>query len=262
MASTIPTMLNTLLVLLLLAHGTLVGAASAITVTAQVSRVTDGDSLWVALAPGGESLQVRLLGIDAPEICQDGGEKARSELAERVLGRQVTLRTQGQDTYGRTLATVFIGDQNINKKMVQEGHAWSTRYKYDRGPFVADERMAKALMRGLHAQGGAVMPKEFRRSHGPCARGESPSAAGAIAPAAVSAPAHVPLSVTSVSARAANGSPAASYRCDGRTRCSQMHSCAEATFFLRNCPGVKMDGDNDGVPCETQWCTTASLPSH
>ncbi|VEE14526.1 excalibur calcium-binding domain-containing protein [Ectopseudomonas mendocina] len=45
-----------------------------------------------------------------------------------------------------------------------------------------------------------------------------------------------------------------SYRCDGRTHCSQMTSCAEATFFLRNCPGTRMDGDNDGVPCEGQWC--------
>jgi hypothetical protein len=44
------------------------------------------------------------------------------------------------------------------------------------------------------------------------------------------------------------------YRCDGRTRCTQMTSCAEATFFLRNCPGVKMDGDGDGIPCEDQWC--------
>ncbi|AVO54358.1 excalibur calcium-binding domain-containing protein [Ectopseudomonas mendocina] len=44
------------------------------------------------------------------------------------------------------------------------------------------------------------------------------------------------------------------YRCDGRTHCSQMTSCAEATYFLRNCPGTKMDGDNDGVPCEGQWC--------
>jgi hypothetical protein len=42
--------------------------------------------------------------------------------------------------------------------------------------------------------------------------------------------------------------------CDGRTHCSQMTSCAEATYFLKNCPGVKMDGDNDGVPCEQQWC--------
>ena len=47
------------------------------------------------------------------------------------------------------------------------------------------------------------------------------------------------------------------YRCDGRQHCSEMTSCAEATFFLRNCPGVKMDGDNDGVACEQQWCTSA-----
>lgn len=46
----------------------------------------------------------------------------------------------------------------------------------------------------------------------------------------------------------------ASFKCDGRKHCSQMTSCAEATYFLRNCPGVKMDGNNDGVPCEQQWC--------
>jgi cold shock CspA family protein len=46
----------------------------------------------------------------------------------------------------------------------------------------------------------------------------------------------------------------AAFRCDGRTQCSQMHSCEEATFFLKNCPGTKMDGDGDGVPCEQQWC--------
>jgi cold shock CspA family protein len=48
--------------------------------------------------------------------------------------------------------------------------------------------------------------------------------------------------------------PAAAFRCDGRIHCSQMASCEEAKFFLRNCPGTKMDGDNDGVPCEAQWC--------
>jgi predicted negative regulator of RcsB-dependent stress response len=46
----------------------------------------------------------------------------------------------------------------------------------------------------------------------------------------------------------------ASFTCDGRTYCSQMTSCAEATFFLKNCPGTKMDGNNDGIPCEKQWC--------
>ncbi len=46
----------------------------------------------------------------------------------------------------------------------------------------------------------------------------------------------------------------AAFKCDGRTYCSQMTSCAEATFFLKNCPGAKMDGNHDGVPCEQQWC--------
>jgi Excalibur calcium-binding domain len=44
------------------------------------------------------------------------------------------------------------------------------------------------------------------------------------------------------------------YQCDGRVHCSQMTSCEEAEFFLANCPGVKMDGGGDGVPCEKQWC--------
>lgn len=45
------------------------------------------------------------------------------------------------------------------------------------------------------------------------------------------------------------------YRCDNRKHCSQMTSCAEAKYFLANCPGVKMDGDHDGIPCEDQWCS-------
>ncbi|MCU1717718.1 excalibur calcium-binding domain-containing protein [Pseudomonas sp. 5P_3.1_Bac2] len=45
------------------------------------------------------------------------------------------------------------------------------------------------------------------------------------------------------------------FRCDGRTDCSQMTSCAEATYFLRSCPGAKMDADNNGVACAKQWCS-------
>ncbi|NCB43381.1 MAG: excalibur calcium-binding domain-containing protein [Clostridia bacterium] len=51
-----------------------------------------------------------------------------------------------------------------------------------------------------------------------------------------------------------NPTSKAPYRCDGRTYCSQMTSCDEAKFFLENCPGVRMDGNKDGVPCERQWC--------
>ena len=56
-------------------------------------------------------------------------------------------------------------------------------------------------------------------------------------------------------AAAPGAAPSGHYTCDGRRFCSQMTSCAEATYFLRNCPNTEMDGDNDGVPCESQWCT-------
>ena len=48
--------------------------------------------------------------------------------------------------------------------------------------------------------------------------------------------------------------PKPRFACDGRTYCSQMRSCAEAKYYLANCPNVKMDGNHDGIPCERQWC--------
>lgn len=44
-----------------------------------------------------------------------------------------------------------------------------------------------------------------------------------------------------------------SLRCDGRQHCSQMNSLQEAAYFLQHCPDTKMDGDNDGEPCESQF---------
>ena len=44
------------------------------------------------------------------------------------------------------------------------------------------------------------------------------------------------------------------FQCQGKQVCSEMTSCEEATFYLKNCPGVKIDGDGDGIPCESQWC--------
>lgn len=54
-----------------------------------------------------------------------------------------------------------------------------------------------------------------------------------------------------------NSSPAPSktqFSCEGKTHCSQMSSCAEATFYIQHCPNTEMDGNHDGVPCESQWC--------
>ena len=51
-----------------------------------------------------------------------------------------------------------------------------------------------------------------------------------------------------------NSQPGTNFSCDNRKYCSQMRSCAEATYFLSHCPGVKLDGNRDGIPCEQQWC--------
>lgn len=53
-----------------------------------------------------------------------------------------------------------------------------------------------------------------------------------------------------------NPSVPSRFKCDGRIHCSQMTSCEEAKYFLMNCPNTKMDGNNDGTPCEQQWCET------
>jgi cold shock CspA family protein len=43
------------------------------------------------------------------------------------------------------------------------------------------------------------------------------------------------------------------FQCDGRQHCSQMESYDEARFFIQHCPNTKMDGDGDGIPCESQF---------
>lgn len=56
-----------------------------------------------------------------------------------------------------------------------------------------------------------------------------------------------------IAPRAVPAAPPA-FTCQGKRMCSQMTSCAEATFYLSHCPGTLQDGDGDGIPCEDQWC--------
>ena len=75
-------------------------------------------------------------------------------------------------------------------------------------------------------------------------------AAAASAPPSWTAPA---AEVPAMEAPVATAKPG-TQRCDGRRYCSQMTSCTEARYFLAHCPGVQMDGDGNGIPCEKQWC--------
>jgi endonuclease YncB( thermonuclease family) len=134
----------------------------------KVTRVIDGDTLQVQASVSGPPLTVRLRDIDAPEICQVWGTQSRDALAELVKGRTVEVRTVARDVHGRTVAAVYVDGVNVGVRLVEEGHAWSARGKWDRGPLMKQERMAWSLRRGLHQDRAAINPKDFRAAHGSC----------------------------------------------------------------------------------------------
>jgi len=73
-------------------------------------------------------------------------------------------------------------------------------------------------------------------------------------PAPLPAPQPTPAPATGVIPGTANPPAASRFACDGRKHCSEMKSCEEAKFFINNCPGTLMDGDNDRIPCESTLC--------
>ncbi|MCK4491416.1 MAG: lamin tail domain-containing protein [Candidatus Altiarchaeales archaeon] len=89
-------------------------------ITATVSQVIDGDSML--LEGGGE---VRLLGVNAPEMGQPYYGESTERLRGLVEGKEVVLEEDvvGEDQYGRSLRYVFLGDENVCVRLVREGYA-------------------------------------------------------------------------------------------------------------------------------------------
>jgi endonuclease YncB( thermonuclease family) len=94
----------------------------------KVTRVVDGDTIKVS--GNGETVTVRLVGIDAPETSKRKNEpgqpfsrKSTKYLASLVLNKSVTMKSYGTGRYGRTLGVVFVGELNVNLEMVKVGLA-------------------------------------------------------------------------------------------------------------------------------------------
>jgi endonuclease YncB( thermonuclease family) len=147
------------------------GATTGDAWTGTVTRVSDGDTLWVRPAEGGRPVKVRIEGIDAPEICQAGGRDARRALERRVLRRTVQLETVARDDWGRRIARVSLDGQDVGERLVSEGHAWSDRYRDRPGPYAQQEQAARVARRGLFAAPEPMLPRDFRRVHGACVQG-------------------------------------------------------------------------------------------
>lgn len=134
----------------------------------KVTHITDGDTLWVRPAGGGRPVKLRMAGMDAPEICQAGGRAARAALARRVARRWVVVTTRRHDDYGRAVATVYLGSEDMAAWMVAHGHAWSYRYGREGGPYLTLQTQARSAQRGLFADPQALPPRLFRQQHGSC----------------------------------------------------------------------------------------------
>jgi endonuclease YncB( thermonuclease family) len=138
------------------------------TIRARLVSVTDGDTIVVELS---RKEPVRLLGIDAPE--KSPGDHANRQCALlgvdceilKILaklsqihlcglcrsGSTLTLRTTSKvrDDYSRILAGVFLGDQCLNRAMVEDGYAMIYREQSDWESYSALEETAREAERGI-----------------------------------------------------------------------------------------------------------------
>jgi endonuclease YncB( thermonuclease family) len=143
------------------------GAAAEV-FAARATAVPDGDTLWVQPADGSATRKLRLQGIDAPEICQRGGPAARAALQALVATKTLRVEVKYYDVYGRGLARVQVGRQDVAALMVASGQAWSNRWGRSLGPYATEEAAARRARAGLFSVAAPELPRDFRRRHGSC----------------------------------------------------------------------------------------------
>ncbi len=203
-------------------------ATRAEEITAKVLAVIDGDTVLALLScpasalpacAGKRPVKLRLAEIDAPEKDQLGGAASSRSLAGLVLGKRVTVQVEAVDKYGRPVAHLVLGATRINEEQVRRGMAWEYSNYHGNQAYIALQNEARQAGRGLWAQPDPVPPWRWRKLH----------QADAISPPHAAA------------------DPA----CGSKRYCAQMSSCAEARFYLTRCGVATLDGNGDGVPCES-----------
>lgn len=117
----------------------------------------DGDTLRIG------EMRVRLFGIDAPEIAQEGGPEARERLRKLVAyGTLITCRRTATDRYARVVAKCYtINGEDLGRALVRDGFAFA--YRDYSEEYMNDEEFAQANKHGLWA-GEFTYPWEYRRS--------------------------------------------------------------------------------------------------
>lgn len=196
--------------------------SAAETINCRVVGVSDGDT-FTCLTALKTQVKVRMGEIDTPESKQPYGTRAKQALSDLIFGKDVTLNVQDRDRYGRTVARVNVGSTDVNAEMVRIGAAWAYRdYLKDR-TLIDLEATAKHFKRGLWSlpQAEQQAPWDWRKAKR-----------------------------TGSNQQAAALGSSMSFSCSITKSCKQMTGCAEARFQLRQCRNPRIDGDDDGTPCE------------
>ena len=206
--------------------------------TGKVVSISDGDTMTL-LVPDGASfkqIKVRLGEIDTPERKQPYGTRAQQTLSDLAFNQQVRVVVQDTDRYGRTVGRVYVGSVDVNAEMIRQGAAWAYRQYLKDQSLLKLEADAKAAKRGLWGlpEAQRCPPWDWRK--GTCATASAPATRAPAAPTAASAP---------------TAATSGGFTCAGKRYCREMTSCEEANFYLNTCGVRSLDGNHDGVPCET-----------
>ncbi len=127
----------------------------------------DGDS-FVLLAADGRRLQVRISGIDAPEKGQAFADRSRRHLSELLVQQDLLITPIKTDVYGRVVAVVSAGEQDIGLAQLRAGLAWHfLRYARDqsveqRQAYARAEAAAREAGVGLWRDREPLEPWRFR----------------------------------------------------------------------------------------------------
>jgi endonuclease YncB( thermonuclease family) len=129
--------------------------------TARVTVVHDGDTIHVTTLSGAD-IKVRLAEMDAPELDQPFGQRARRALCDLICGKTVEIDDWGLDRYGRTVGLIHA-PFDVSEEMVREGMAWVyERYNLD-AALPGIEEQARAGRVGLWSDPQPTPPREWRQ---------------------------------------------------------------------------------------------------
>ena len=156
----------TALLLALITTALPVPATAANTLQGKAIHISDGDTL-IVMNEQHHKYRVRLANIDCPEKRQPWGNKAKRALADLVGNRPVRVEWEKTDRYGRLIGTVYRDNQNINRRLVADGHCW-VYTRYNRDEHLPDlQRQAQAARKGLWrlSEYDRIPPWEWRRNN-------------------------------------------------------------------------------------------------